>query len=100
MPCEWYKTADGVVVHVNRRGASPGRLMKCKFCNYNYRENEGKLCDFPVGNGKTCDAAMCRSCAHPLGAQETDAGSGLKRLGDTIDVCPIHRGQPFPKKEA
>jgi hypothetical protein len=71
--------------------------MKCKFCNYNYRDNEGKLCDFPVGNGKTCDAAMCKDCARTLGHQNTDVGSGLKKMHDTIDVCPIHRGQPFPK---
>ena len=93
MPCEWYKTADGAVVHV-KTSRNPGRLMKC---NYNYRENEGKLCDFPVGNGKTCDAAMCNECSRTLGYQHTDTGLGMKRLNDTIDVCPIHRGQAFPK---
>lgn len=94
MPCEWYRTEDGTVVHINR-GRSAGRLMKCKFCNRNYRN--GKLCDFPVGSGKTCDAAMCGDCATTLGSQETDVGNGMKRLGDTRDVCPIHKGQKWPE---
>lgn len=91
MPCEWYEK-DGAIIHVNRgRG---GRKQECKFCHQKY--SEGKLCDFPIEHGKTCDAAMCKDCARTLGRQETDAGHGLKKLNDTIDVCPIHRGQPFP----
>jgi len=90
MPCEWYKTADGSVMHVNR-GHSTGPKQHCKFCGQKYRE--GKLCDFPIGEGRTCDAAMCNACARTLGSQETEIGDGMKRLGDTIDVCPIHRAQ-------
>lgn len=67
--------------------------MKCKFCNYNYWEADGKLCDFPIGDGKTCDAAMCKDCARILGTQATDIGHGMKKLNDTIDVCPVHRDQ-------
>lgn len=91
MPCEWYRTADGTMVHV-KRARTPGRKMCCKFCQREYREADGKMCDFPVGNGKTCDAQMCGSCARTLGRQDSDTGHGLKRLNDTIDVCPIHRG--------
>jgi hypothetical protein len=92
MPCEWYEK-DGAVIHVNRgRG---GRKQTCKFCNQKY--SEGKLCDFPVGHGKTCDAAMCNACARTIGNQHTDIGSGMKRLNDTIDVCPIHRNQAVVK---
>lgn len=90
MPCEWYKMPDGTVMHVNR-GHSTGPKRICKFCGQKYRE--GKLCDFPVGNGRTCDAQMCGGCARTLGAQNSDVGNGMKRLGDTIDVCPIHRGK-------
>ena len=87
MPCEWYKMDDRTVVHVNcGRG---GRKQECKFCHEKY--SEGKLCDFPVGNGKTCDAEMCSECARTLGRQATDIGHGMKKLNDTIDVCPIHR---------
>lgn len=25
------------------------------------------LCDFPVSDGKTCDAKICESCAHEIG---------------------------------
>ncbi len=92
MPCEWYETSDGGVMHINR-GRSPGRRMKCKFCGCDYRESDGKLCDFPVEHGKTCDAAMCPTCAVTVGRQKTDVGAGLKRLNDTIDLCPIHRAK-------
>jgi hypothetical protein len=90
MPCEWLQGPNGAVIHINR-GRSPGRLMKCKFCNYNYREADGKLCDFPVSEGKTCDAAMCSSCAVTLGGQRTELGKSGFTKADTVDVCPIHR---------
>lgn len=34
------------------------------------------LCDWPVGQGKTCDRKLCRRCA--------------KRVGDNLDYCPGH----------
>lgn len=90
-PCEWLKMADGTAVHINRRRGS--KRVTCKFCGVTYNRDDGKLCDFPVGNGRTCDAAMCRACARTLGSQATVIGNGIKKLNDTIDVCPIHRGQ-------
>lgn len=89
-PCEWLKTADGVVIHVNRGRSTRGPKRHCKFCGKDYYG--GKLCDFPVGNGRTCDAQMCDECARTLGRGEVEIGHGIKRLNDTIDVCPIHRG--------
>ena len=88
-PCEWLKTADGVVMHVNLGRSTRGPKRHCKFCGDDYYG--GKLCDFPVGHGKTCDAQMCDDCARTLGRGEVEIGGGLKRLNDTIDVCPIHR---------
>lgn len=96
MPCEWYKTADGVVMHINR-GRSGGRKKICPFCKRGF---VSKLCDYPVGNGKTCDAEMCDQCSRTLGRQDVDVGGGLKRLNDTLDVCPLHRGKEFPKEVA
>lgn len=90
MPCEWYEGPNGARMHINR-GRGRGRMMKCKFCNLNYRENEGKLCDFPIGEGKTCDAAICGSCAVRLGNQRTELGSTGFTRADSVDVCPIHR---------
>ena len=90
MGCEWLKTADGAVIHVNY-GRGRGRKRHCKFCHQDY--HGGKQCDFPVGNGRTCDAEMCDACARRLGTQETEIGNGRKRLHDSIDVCPIHRSR-------
>src|ERR1700677_5238572 len=81
------RTQDGIVIHVNR-GRGGGRKKKCPFCK---RGDVSKLCDFPVQHGKTCDAAMCDSCATTLRSQETDLGHGLTKLNDTYDVCPIHK---------
>lgn len=89
-PCEWLKTADGTVMHINR-GGGRAPLRRCKFCDEDYRG--GKLCDFPVEHGKTCDAEMCNECARTLGRGEVQLGGGLTRLNDSIDVCPIHRGK-------
>lgn len=36
-----------------------------------------KLCDFPMGNGKTCDVPMCDACAFGIGPD--------------IDVCSHHK---------
>lgn len=89
MPCEWLKAPDGTVVHVNRRHSRDPK-RHCKFCGYDYYG--GKLCDFPIGAGRTCDAQMCDECARTLGRGEVEIGGGMKRLNDTIDVCPLHRG--------
>lgn len=96
MPCEFYKTPNGGVMHIHR--SRSGAKKHCKFCNSIYRAEDGKLCDFPVEHGKTCDAEMCGNCSVTLGYQETDIGAGLKRLGDTIDLCPIHRERAYVLK--
>jgi hypothetical protein len=80
MPCEWIKDEKtGAIIHINRgRG---GKKKTCPFCK---RGSVSKLCDFPVGNGKTCDAEMCDQCATLRGHY-------------TVDVCPIHKSQAFPE---
>ncbi len=94
MPCEWIKGPNGEVIHINR-GRSGGKKKPCPFCK---RGLVSKLCDYPVGSGKTCDAEMCDQCKTTLGSQETEFAPGFKRMNDTLDVCPIHKGQPFPEK--
>lgn len=88
MGCEWWRMPNGSVMHVNL-GHTLGPKRFCKFCRRHYRG--GRECEFPVAEGRTCDAAMCDACATTLGRQETEIGGGLKRMNDTIDVCPIHR---------
>jgi hypothetical protein len=50
----------------------------CAFCG----KPGNKLCDFPLREGKTCDARMCVKCAAHV---EPDT-----------DYCPIHRGKVKP----
>jgi hypothetical protein len=52
------------------------RRQRCKFCGSGYAD---KLCDFPTGNGRTCDASMCSRCA--------------TNIAHEIDYCPQHKGQ-------
>lgn len=40
-------------------------------------EDRVALCDYPVGNGKTCDRRICRT--------------HRTRAGENIDYCPDHR---------
>lgn len=92
MPCEWLKHESGAVVHINRgRG---GKKKQSPFCK---RGHVAKLCDYPIGHGKTCDADMCLQCCTTLGRQDVEVGGGFKRMNDTLDVCPIHKNQPFPE---
>jgi hypothetical protein len=57
------------------------RMKDCKFClaNGGRKVPSTKLCDFPIGNGKTCDAPICDR--HATGA------------GPDIDHCPVHSQQ-------
>ncbi len=46
--------------------------LNCRICGC----FADKLCDYPVGNDKTCDSAMCQDCAVHI-------------KGD-LDYCPEH----------
>lgn len=85
MPCDWITADDGAVIHINR-GRS--RSKSCPFCKTG---KVSKLCDFPVSEGKTCDAEMCDCCATHRGFQNTVVAPGIRRMHDTIDVCPNHK---------
>lgn len=93
MSCEWLEGPGGSIIHINR---GRGRRKPCPFCKTGA---VSKLCDYPVGNGKTCDAEICDRCTSTLGRQTTEYAPGFKRLNDTIDVCPLHKGKPFPPEE-
>jgi len=68
MRCIVHRFGDGVAVICGR-----GRVPVCRWCR-----NDGvRLCDFPLGGGKTCDAPICRR--HAL------------QVGPETDVCPNHR---------
>ena len=92
MPCEWLKTNDGGMIHINRGRGGGAKPKICPFCKSG---KVSKLCDYPLTEDgkKTCDAEMCDRCARTLGRGEVRISEHLTRLNDTIDVCPIYRGQ-------
>lgn len=91
MGCEWLKTDDGMVIHM-RVSNQGGKKKRCPFCKTG---KVSKLCDYPLieGEGRTCDAEMCDACSRTLGRGDARIGPGLSRINDTLDVCPLHRGQ-------
>lgn len=71
-PCTPFRLPGGGGGFVCTRGP---RMKKCAFCSH----IGTKLCDFPVGDGKTCDKPMC---AHHA-----------KSVGPDLDHCPEHAGR-------
>ncbi|HZU33151.1 MAG TPA: hypothetical protein VFB79_18695 [Candidatus Angelobacter sp.] len=65
---------NGMAMIICRSGSRP----KCKFCR---TRPATKLCDAPVGRGRTCDAQMCEQCALTLNGDK--------------DLCPDHRCIPI-----
>lgn len=78
MPCDSFsgKDKDGREFRgiVCTRGRQPPRLPMCWV---SHCSSPGvKLCDWPVGDGKTCDRSIC--------------GRHAKNVGPDKDYCPGH----------
>ena len=71
MPCKPFRSADGKIVGIVC--SREPRNRPCRFCG----NPSSKLCDYPVSNGKTCDAPLCPACAVHI---EPDT-----------DYCPNHK---------
>jgi hypothetical protein len=59
MPCYRWIADDGTEGHICGDFGS-----HCAACG----TVSTLLCDYPVGNDKTCDRAICEHCAHEVGA--------------------------------
>lgn len=59
-------------------GSGP-RPIKCRWCSNTHT----KLCDYPAGRGKTCNAPLCEDHADHV-------------EGKDLDYCPIHKDKPRP----
>lgn len=71
MACKVHKTPEGnTIIFCTSR-----RRSMCRFCGERVAT---KQCDYPLGQGKTCNAYICDRCAAHVGL-------------DT-DYCPKHRG--------
>lgn len=69
--CEIIDMPDGGRVFLRMTGRRP---EVCPFC---IKRTHTALCDFPTGNGKTCDAPICDECR--------------THVGKDTDYCPRHR---------
>lgn len=65
MPCHWikFRDKDGVEHTAHVKMAAP-RRRKCAFCDC---PDAKALCDYPMGNGKTCDKPCCSNCRQHIG---------------------------------
>lgn len=66
----------GIVCGMRRTKAKP-----CEFCGV----PSTKQCDFPIGDGKTCDAYMCDRCSVSVG-ENLDHCIGHARVGKRYRV--------------
>lgn len=71
MPCVCVHLPDGTIALVK---VAPKPARRCSVCRQLTRH--AKLCDYPTGLGKTCDAALCSKCA--------------AHHAHDIDYCPQH----------
>lgn len=79
MPWITIDTPDGpVTAHVCTRGGT----RWCTFCR---NQSVAKLCDFPTGKNKTCDAGMCAKCATSVGRD--------------LDYSPRHKKETPPPQQ-
>lgn len=69
MGCSRRKLKDGGIMIICGPGVTHS---PCRECGY----DSDFLCDFPVGEGKTCDANLCRDHAH--------------EVAPGIHYCPSH----------
>lgn len=71
MPCSVIKLPGGGTAIVKHAAQRPRACSVCK-----RKTPDFKLCDFPVGSGKTCSAALCKACA--------------RHEDPDTDYCPLH----------
>lgn len=76
MPGMWIRLPGGGACHI--KYAAP-RRKRCNFCPPGRADFATRLCDFDLGLGVTCDAAMCSGCAKPVGPDR--------------EYCPNHAGR-------
>lgn len=78
MGCALVTVADGIGF------VCGGGVQPCHSCG----QVADYLCDYPIGDGKTCDLPLCEECRHKV-ADPHNADSGID-LGDGFDLCPTH----------
>lgn len=100
MPCRYVKTRPPTVRDVLRDDPEAARLylkgprdldeivfdgsegwmcgeeLRMELCRCGY--DSEYLCDFPIGDGRTCDIALCGECR--------------TTIGEDLDLCRVHRG--------
>lgn len=75
MPCIVLKKPDGSNIFMCGEGLRQKDLVLCSQPGHPPRYADF-LCDYPVGEGRTCDLPLCPECA--------------KRVGPDRHFCPVH----------
>jgi hypothetical protein len=81
MTCEHVNLGGGVHALIRRPAE---RARKCSVCKVSTKEP--RLCDFPIGGGKSCDKVLCRACARP--APTSKSAPEIQPAPE--DYCPLH----------
>lgn len=69
MPCAQLIQEGKVVGFICGEGIEPSdrEFSTCSECGDNYPVVVEFLCDFPIGDEKTCDRLLCKTCARVVG---------------------------------
>jgi len=77
-----YKASHPGYAFVRMCGDVVDKTWACSRCS----RLATRLCDYPMGNGRTCDAPLCDECA-----------SSPYEIGADIDFCPTHARTVGPR---
>ncbi|EGR4213423.1 hypothetical protein NTH44_003596 [Vibrio metoecus] len=66
MACGSIKEKGKIIGFICGGTADDVELLTCHECGNNWPEAEF-ICDYPVGDDKTCDRMLCKNCARVVG---------------------------------
>ncbi len=77
-PCKAVRHEDGSIGFYCGENLDPDDFVTCHLCG----RFADYLCDYPVGEGKTCDVPLCAECVISVGAERPE--------WTQVHYCPAH----------